>query len=140
MVTTLILYGDFEESSLEYLRLFDRVKTLVLDLPLELRAVYARLHCAYGISPGFLKELCETRPHIWPRLQRLHFAGPFDPNFPIRNLDEQGLIEFVADRNAKVHDIQDRDRRPARIVDVLLDNPGVSSSTREKLAKLTRIH
>lgn len=136
-VTTLILYGAFQRSSLAYLQLFQCVETLILDLPPELRAVYDGFETAYKISPSFFAKLRGARPLIWPRLRRINFAGPFSLKFPVGTLDGLGLISFVAQRNAEALDMRDEGERPAKIEEVLLGDPAISTSTREKLAILT---
>jgi len=135
-VTTLNLHGEFIEPFLVHLRVFQHIKTLVLELPPGLRAVYPRWETAYKVTGGFFKELRETRPYIWPSLERLRFAGPLSAKYPVIEMNEQGLIDFVADRNAEAGGVQDQGGRPAKIVEVILEDPTVSSFTRERLAEL----
>jgi len=135
-VTTLNLHGDFEEPFLVHLRVFQRINTLVLELPPGLMAVHTRWGTAYNATGRFFKELRETRPYIWPSLERLRFARPLRAKYPVIELDEQGLIDFVVDRNSGAGTVQDQSGRPAKIIEVILENPAVSPSTREKLAEL----
>ena len=132
-ITTLVLYGRLTNSAIiRLLKDFQHVETLVFDLPREVVPDY-RGQEAYLISETFFTELCGIRPPIWPQLRRLHFVEPF--NAMPAEVNEEGLLRFVAERNAGVHD-EEGQGSLARITEVQISDWVASASTQQELARL----